>query len=1115
VATPFSIPHHTGTAPTAISPTDVSQFIRLEQCQRYLRLRLQERQHGNRFLRDADVAPQSIPPILTRSGARFEETVAADIRARYPVTEFAADLRVARGVTSDNAEVVALASTLAPGEVAVLLQPRLEATLGPWHLRGDVDLLRLERTLDGDLRLLIADMKSSTSAKVEHRLQVAFYHDMLQHILSQAALGHSPIELAILYRGSLATVAEDEQMLVNRAQAEALLGTGAGYLEVVSEVQAYLSAVHDLVVGQGSLASRLLATEFEDIPFHLTYKCDGCLYNEFCLKQVASSDDLSLIPHLADGEKTALRAQGITTTEQLANLKQIRRAGDESIDGVQQAAIALVPAPGREALARKLATTWPVGPRLDELVHRARRYQSSFGDRATESISWIPHKGYGTLPVSTAELHPNLVRIYIDVQHDYLQDRVYLLGALVVANEHGQESIQRRRSVVRLAEGPPESDEVEADLLREWITAVLQAVVEVAASDAEGEKNAPIHLVFFNNFAQRTLLDACGRHARAILGATALYDFVTQLAAYDSPVATLLETQIREQKNYPMLCQSLQSVATSLKFNWNAGVQYREIFRERLFDYLGKLPDEETGELDWYTRRSRFNSQIPLEYAYSAWGNLPPPPDAKQDEFEAYRNITVDLVTGFHARRLEAMEHIARDFRGNRQTSLTPFALPDLAAFTNIAPTLAHALDEFVMIERHVELAAWKNDRLAPPELRMLRGQALVVQYLEEDQDPEIAERNRDNQHRAAVHAKQIADFAAANPGQKFRRSKSQMEESRWSQDGMVFRLRVVIPDDLADLDDVLRGLEIKPDSRLVLGQRWEVDSRLPVAEQTSYTPTAKRLLWVPRVTMEKLEVERQDGRAVRAFAHVRPEGGGVNPPFTFGSNGSPLEPGAVYTLDDDPNNINGYWAHQVTAALITEGSRSRLYQLLTAESWPDVALPAPFLDGQQRFLAGLDALRTIDPTLDFEQSKRRFIGDHATEPILMVQGPPGTGKSFSTSFALLARLQRAMASGTEFRVVVSCKTHAAIDVLLSNVNRTVERLRQFQAAQPQLFAEFFDERLLDIPLIRYRPRGSVLPGITPIPATRSGRRERQGHRSDSGRTLGDHRRHTRCPSMD
>ena len=56
-----------------LSPTDISQFIRLEQCERYLRLRLHERGVNANFMRQYGVAPVSVTPLLTRSGAIFEQ----------------------------------------------------------------------------------------------------------------------------------------------------------------------------------------------------------------------------------------------------------------------------------------------------------------------------------------------------------------------------------------------------------------------------------------------------------------------------------------------------------------------------------------------------------------------------------------------------------------------------------------------------------------------------------------------------------------------------------------------------------------------------------------------------------------------------------------------------------------------------------------------------------------------------------------------------------------------------------------------------------------------------------------------------------------------------------
>ena len=48
------------------------------------------------------------------------------------------------------------------------------------------------------------------------------------------------------------------------------------------------------------------------------------------------------------------------------------------------------------------------------------------------------------LPVSTLAINPNLVRIYLDAQQDYLEDRVYLVGALVVACKDGSPIGSRR-----------------------------------------------------------------------------------------------------------------------------------------------------------------------------------------------------------------------------------------------------------------------------------------------------------------------------------------------------------------------------------------------------------------------------------------------------------------------------------------------------------------------------------------------------------------------------------------------------------------------------------------------------------------------------------------------
>lgn len=1092
-----------------ISPTDISQFIRLEQCQRYLRLRLHERAQGRGFFEEYGVHPQTIPPLLTRSGQSFEERVESQVAASYQVFNFGKELSARRD--SDNDEVIALARDLASGESLVLFQARLSLALGAWWFRGDIDILRMHRDSAGALHLLIADMKSSAEAKMEHRLQVAFYHQMLAGLFTQTGLPYETLSIGILYRGSLVTTeglsTQDIALVVEqRASAARLFGVEDALLELTPDPRSYIDSVQDLVIGPLSTAQKIITAPFEDVPYHLDHKCDGCLYNEFCMKWTAERGDLSLVPHLRALEKAALRRRGVGTVFELAQLKDLHFSGADGrnqFDG-------LVPALGNEALARQLSGQWGVGHRLDELILRARRYLN-WKQYPLDAIPYIPSKGHGSLPYSSPDHNPNLVKIYVDAQHDYLQDRVYLLGSLVVAYEGGQEKAARR-SVVRMTAGPPDTLEKERDLLVEWIEETLRSVVELAAPDEAGQPNAPIHIIFFNRYEQRVLLDALARHLPTILAATPMYDFLTQKSAFDSPISTFLDDEIRDLKNYPMLCQSLQAVSAFLKFNWRTPYDYRSIFRERLFDFWGKLDTPSNGNSGilakrdgngknvpsatdtddmqaWYTNRSRFKSEIPLEYAYAAWDELPRSDGGKADPFEPYRKATPELIAGFQAQRLEAMEYIVtHDFRGNHLTTKTPFRLPDLASFSDRAPTLAHALDEFVTIERHVTLAAWKAARNTVPERRMLMGETLLVRYCEEDQDPEVAETNREHERRRHLRQQYRAEFRERNPGAKqVRLPLEQKAASEFSQVGVRYRLRLETEGVDAGLDEVLGLSNLRDGETVILFPRVTYDDRLSQDQRTPQTPTPKQLLYGPQVKIEQILVERDDsGRATRAFVDVvwqEQIGGDWSQGFVFGSASEdrPLAHGKLYTLDSDINDINGYWSKVVTTELckaVDAGNSavSTLYSHLgtTGVSQQVIDWDERASEGQARFYAGLEALHIIGEVPQFEESKRNYISTHGADPVLLVQGPPGTGKSYSTAFAIFSRLQGALSGDRDFRVFISCKTHAAIDVLLANVQHVQSRLRYFNENYPDLFEEYFDHRLLNADIFRVAPKHAV-----------------------------------------
>jgi hypothetical protein len=1039
---------------------------------------------------DYGVSPQAIPPLLTRSGQTFEEHIEASVRTHSTVINFSTEVTNPGQRIHDNEHVVALARDLPPGQHLFLFQVRLLASLDGWLMRGDIDILRLERDHAGTLHLLIADMKSSTSVKVEHRLQVAFYHAMLSAVFNQHNVPYASMTIGILYRGAshLGAALSPEQQSTLEAQHQAaldLFDVDDALLEIVPDQQAYLQAVEDLVTGPTSTAHQLLTQPIEATPYHLTYKCDGCLYNEFCMKWSAEHDDLSLVPHITALDKEALRRQGVHTVSDLAALKEFQPTGNGAPPTELQSA------PTKQSTVRRVAATWPVGPHIDELVHRAKRYRKWKKDSTQPyALSYIPSKGHGSLPYCDATHNPNLVRVYIDAQHDYLNDRIYMLGALVSACVGGKDDPARRRSIVHITDDAPDTDEKEAQLFVDWVRDVVAAVLELAAPDQNGEHKAPVHIIFYNSFDQQILLDGLGRHLATVLGATPMYDFLTQQAAFDSPIVTTLDQEIRDLKNYPMVCQSLQSVAAYLGFDWNSPRPFRHLFRERMFDFWGKLdpsirPDEET---PWYTNRARFNSQIPLEYAHAAWDDLPePPPSASDadDTFAPYRVVNFQLLLDFQQRRLEAMEHITKDFKGNYLTEKTPFDLPDLAIFADTAANLAHALQEFETIERHVELAAWKSARNMAPERRVLTGETLLVRYMDVDQEPQVAELNRDAIRRAALYEKYAAQYLAANPSApNVVLTEEQKQDTRWSLAGHSFNFRIDNTGTDADIAEIIGLSTLRQGDRVVIYPRYTYDTRLPLAQRTPNTPTPKQMLYGVRADIGAIYIERnQEGVATSATVTLTiPPGGAASVKgYLFSSfMKEPFTDGTLYTLDPDPNDIYGYWCSVVAAELCRLASappdspvRNALYDRVTDPTTPIVAWSEAEAEAQDRFLRGLDAIHSADPAAqhDFEESKRDYIAAHGADPVLLVQGPPGTGKSYSTAFAVFGRLQGALATGRDFRVFVSCKTHAATDVLLENILSAQHHLNRLSESRPNTFAQYFDPRLLTIPLFRMSPR--------------------------------------------
>ncbi len=1049
----------------SVYPTDFTEFIGLEQCYRYLRLKMTDRIKGVDVIRDSGLYPNYVTPIMSLAGREFENNVESELRKHFTrVENFNPRSVNPRQRSSNNEAIRKIIENLPIDEPLLLFQSQVEIQLKGWHLVGTVDLIKITKKANGACDVLIVDMKATNEVKTQNRLQVAFYYLMLEELFRIYGVGLDSLQIGILYRGPVSPHEKELKKIeshIDAASKEFHLSQYA--LEIINNKDDYLYHVESLLLENDSTIEKILKMEWESIPYTLSYKCSDCYFNEFCMKTSAESEDLSLLPYLKSSEKEALQKNGIKTIYQLAHLK----------DFVNDNSLELVPSPGNEDIVKKLATTWPLGGRLDELIHRAKAFRRIAKKEDIKSIPFIPNKGESSLPKVSAEINPNLIWIFIDAQYDPLEERLYLISSRIVANSKGQPVVHE--SIVHMTEDPPNSEEKEKQLLIDWSRDLLINVIHAADKANSGNRQAPIHIVFFDQKEQQHLIDALARNYSNLIEKTPpLYDFLTQTATFDSIIVTYLSEEIRAFQNFPQTCQTLQSIAGYLKFNWKREKNYPELFRARYFDSIGKTENNE-----WYTRRARFYSNIPLEYAYAAWDALPDPKD-RDDEFKHFRHITREDFLSFQKVRLEALEHICNHLTNRNRIEKTPFLLPEITEFQAKARNLAEALLEFVQMERFVELSEWKQIHALQPEKRVLIGECLLVEYREEDQTVEVQQRNRHNQNQYAKRQEFERIYRLNNkcddPTQKIELPKEQIVESNWSNEGLVLKLRLITKGIDADIDQILSTTEIQEDKTLILYPRWYQDQRKTEGDQPEkIQPSCNQLLYGQRARFIRfipIERDPHSQKITSALIEVQLIKSIGNPsmvPYSFGSfySAPPMIHEEIYTLDLCPNSIPSYQQATICKKII-EGKENTLYTYLHQLGQEK---DHNGLDGQHRFLEGLKAFQQAGHLHDFEESKRQFIGQFGNTPILLVQGPPGTGKSYSTAFAIFSRIQAAMELDRSCRVFISCKTHAAVDVLLENIANVQNQLNQLRDLDSHLFDQFFDKRLLNIPLFRVSPK--------------------------------------------
>ena len=921
----------------SLSAQRLAQYVARGRCERHLRFGLFPSE-AQELLRRYGLQLEPLSPLLSVSGQQFEQEALEELSKRASVRDL-----------SNTPPEAFVSEVRAQGLGRTFYyQPTLRGRIGLWDCEGRADLIEITRDADGGpITATVIDVKASARETVGFRLQVAFYVRLLEATLREAGLTFAPPRGAVAARDSLP--AED-----------------GGWKTF--DLSLYLDEMERLVAAPDSDVARAARAEGGAARYHLRPSCDGCPYNQLCFADTAEREDLSLVPYLTVSEKRALGAEGISSARRLAGLMRYAEGG-----GMEAV-------PGREEEARRVGSRWPLAARLPLLAQRARAAVSRL-DRSVASRRHVVGSDYGSLPDTSA--YPDMVRVFVDAQRDYLQDRLYLLAARVVG-PHGASE------VVEMAAGPPD-DDAERTLLVSWLQRLLPSIASAATS-----AKAPLHVYTFAPRGERAMLDALARHFDALCAVPAFHDLLTSHPALSQSMVSLLSEEARSRLNLAPVCQNLYEVAQSLGFAWSEGENdFRKIFRARVFDNRRTfLRDRASGalvrdgvkpEADEETdgdapppfvrieSAARFGAEIPLEYAYAAWGLVRPPSDAKGlSQLRGFLGVTAEQIRSFAAHRTRAMQHVEESFayksRAVEKEPLDLSRLHEVSVEPEEVP-LRRSLEDFLLLEHHASLQERLLHLSLPPRERAETGRSATLVCERYERDDERVER---------------AWFRLSDVGG-----------------------RDAAPERLAPL-------------RFRAGD-WTVLN--PLMDDAGRPLSGMKLVRGRLAVVEEIEDARVRLRLMPMSFK--------NSPFRYAHRLFAPGPGVVYTLDEMADDLN---ADKFLEAC-RHAETNHLYRWLCDED-----------EGKRQRAVRPARLRAAREFARFAATTQRphgltgaqssVVGEHLTDRVLVVQGPPGTGKSHTVGFAVLARALSQATPARPFRVAVLARTHAAVAVALRSISR-------------------------------------------------------------------------------
>lgn len=1002
-----------------IRVTDLGEFVRHKSCQRRFRLGYNN-QEAFKTLPHTGQPYSTMDPVLAEHGKQSEEAWALDLEALGFVQLDIERDQEHKGRGAPWEVFVEMANALPKGQPCFAREVQITETLGAFELHGRIDFA-LILWENGQPRLQLVECKASRKDRTYQRMQVVVYRMMVQKMLDGDPL---------VISGQLVDASRTQ---INVVRIDEVKHTMIPLDELARiESAANLERDIDALLAPDGLLDRILDEPLDELPFQLASKCDDCQFNVHCLSESMRQRRLELLG-LAPDMVRALEDSGVESLEDLANMgiespaaEDLRKDPDFVMDV--------------DTLLTRAKVRWQ-GPGSSpyDVTHLASLGKGQLpphevqDSRDTQGISRAKVRG-SNLPVH------RVVRVYLNLHYDYVEDRVGALAAHVTCSEG---EIQTRfevgeggkfepvpgvferyknstapqgeggqewtygdlsgKTITRIQRSPwtggYETDTVsEQSMLLGFFGELVEAIQTVAPA-----REAPVHFYIWSEQELTRLIEACNRiggnmlrYLRELLGCR---DSLEQMIYSD--LSQELRTRYATRRTSTGL-----TVQTSLnwygnRFHWRRSYGRhvydldRELMRD-LFDFDSTL--YLSSENEWVNKsdkdarsvrcevRTRFFDNLSAPYFRAYWNVLPDPdapgstiPTLLARMLRDYRRASQPgLLVSYLEARVQAMRWLEERVKIKNDDIAKPLIDVDTLPSFQLQTTLpSQAAVDFLRLDQHVKLTKWMQEHMVPPYVRVAKGKSLPIKDLQ----------------------------VISNDGNSVR----------------------------ATLDLVpcfINADTLRARSSITAGKMVRLHPR-DANPQNNQSPS--QLLWYGATAV----IEKLDWDTLEVELSVIPSPWrNRNEFYVLQSKGFKKQaPPAFATIDASITDFVGARVEKRLLPLDEVGTIHGPH----VQEWFDPVRPViPPMPAPKQ--STLDQLRQVLEAIEFGPgqgllAKRiELILVGLTSRIQLVQGPPGTGKTMVAALAILARILARRQPG-EY-VIVTAHTHTAVDTLLERIVR-------------------------------------------------------------------------------